>query len=97
MALVGNFLPKPTVMVLPVQFSKLSKPKTMIVCATPSKPPTRSGSGGQINSTLRVGVTDVTPNTTLADAGDVDNLQNNTNIANDDDAAVKGADEPTDI
>ncbi|OMO74727.1 hypothetical protein CCACVL1_16504 [Corchorus capsularis] len=81
MALVRNFLPKPTVLPVTVQFSKLLKPKTMIVCATPSKPPTRSGSGGQINTTL--------------DAGDVDNLQN-TN-ANDDDAAVKGADEPTDI
>ncbi|OMO92532.1 hypothetical protein COLO4_17515 [Corchorus olitorius] len=90
MALVGNFLPKPTV--LPVQFSRLPKPKTMIVCATPKKPPSRTGGGRQINSTLRlskkttIGVTEVTPNTTL-DAGD----DNQKTKANDDAAAVKGA------
>lgn len=67
----------------------------MIRCATPERPKTRSGSGGKINSTLRlstrtiVGVKEVTPNTTL-DVGE-SNQKRKANNADDDAATVNGA------
>ncbi|XVF88002.1 hypothetical protein PTKIN_Ptkin19aG0014200 [Pterospermum kingtungense] len=97
MALIGSInLPK-TAVKLPMHFSKLQKPTTMIMirCGTPDRPKTSSGSGEKINRTLRVstrtvsGVKEVTPNTTL-DLGE-DNQKSKAIAVDDNAATVNGA------
>ncbi|TYG71438.1 hypothetical protein ES288_D05G396300v1 [Gossypium darwinii] len=81
------------------------KPKPFIICATPGRPRTSTGSGGKINSIVgnseksKVGVKEVNhPHTTiLNDVNEENEHKSQANVNGDnDDGAVKGTELPTD-
>ncbi|TYH74392.1 hypothetical protein E1A91_D05G382800v1 [Gossypium mustelinum] len=93
---------------LPIHISNPPKPKSFIICATPKRRKTSTGSGGKINSVLKistrsiVGVKDVNDsNTTTVKEiiGEYDHKsQANVYDGNhdNDDGSVKGTELPTD-
>ncbi|MBA0702796.1 hypothetical protein Goari_000090 [Gossypium aridum] len=90
---------------LPIHISNPPKPKPFIICATPGRPRTSTGSGGKINSIVgnseksKVGVKEVNhPNTTiLNDVNEENEHKSQANVNGDnDDGAVKGTELPTD-
>ncbi|KAH1063646.1 hypothetical protein J1N35_028633 [Gossypium stocksii] len=98
MALPSNFT------MLPIHISSPPKPKPFIVCATPGRRKTSTGSGGKINSIVgiskkrKVGVKEVNhPNTTTVnDINEEYEHKSEANVNGDnDDGAVKGTELPT--
>ncbi|KAB2086654.1 Nuclear hormone receptor family member nhr-28 [Gossypium arboreum] len=98
MALPFNFT------MLPIHISSPPKPKPFIICATPGRQKTSTGSGGKINSVVgisqsKVGVKEVNhPNTTTVnDINEEYKHKSQANVNGDnDDGAVKGTELPTD-